>query len=128
MFTHLSVRNLHFATLVVLMFTVNSCQSLLSPGSVSRLEREAKVLAITSGCANAGDCRSAPVGVKACGGPRYYLPYCPATTDSAALFRKLAELAEAEREYNRRNRITSDCSVPIPAPLVAANGTCQFAP
>ncbi|MBA3891248.1 MAG: hypothetical protein H0X64_12035, partial [Gemmatimonadaceae bacterium] len=43
---------------------------------VAQLERDARRLAITSGCTDAGGCRTAPVGVKACGGPRDYVAYC----------------------------------------------------
>jgi len=56
---------------------------------IARLEREARALAHAEGC-TAGACRTAPVGSRPCGGPRTYLVYCAATTDSAALFAKLA--------------------------------------
>ena len=66
------------------------------------LENEAKALVKSVGCSSAGECRTAPVGSRACGGPRYYLVYCSRTTDSAALFRKLDAVAAAEREYKRQ--------------------------
>lgn len=90
-----------------------------------RLEREALALARTDGCDSVGGCRVAPVGAKACGGPRYWIPYCALSTDSAALFQKLGELRAAEQNFNQLHGVISDCStVPAPSPAVSA-GVCR---
>ncbi len=89
------------------------------------LENQAKALVQTDGCSSAWDCRTAPVGSRACGGPRYYLIYCSRTTDSVALFRKLDAVAAAEREFNSRYQLVSTCEFRLP-PKVALSGTsCQ---
>ena len=90
------------------------------------LEREAFVLANPDGCTAASQCRAAPVGNRPCGGPRYYFAYCPLTTDSAALFRKLGELAGAEDRYNRRRGLASTCEFRGHSELVLDGGTCRF--
>jgi len=95
---------------------------------VTALETEAKVLAKTDGCSTTGECRTAAVGSRACGGPRYYLVYCSRTTDSAALFKKLEAIAAAEREYNTRYKIMSTCEFRIPPKVVLAGGSCQAQP
>ena len=89
------------------------------------IENEAKALVKTDGCSSAGECRTAPVGSKACGGPRYYLVYCSRTTDSAALFRKLDAVAAAEREYNTRYKIVSTCEFRLPPQVALSAGSCQ---
>lgn len=94
--------------------------------AILRLESEAKAVARTSGCSSVTGCRTAPVGSRACGGPRYYIPYCAASTDSAALFRKLAEVASAEREFNRKYQIGSTCEYRMPAPLTISGGECRM--
>ncbi len=94
--------------------------------AVRRLEREAIALARTGGCSSAEQCRSAPVGSRGCGGPRFYLPYCPLTTDTAALLAKLAEVEQAERDYNQRNNIASTCEMRLPGDLEVAAGACRF--
>lgn len=94
--------------------------------TVRRLEREAIALARTGGCSTAEQCRSAPVGSRGCGGPRFYLPYCPLTTDTAALLAKLAEVERAEQDYNRRNNIASTCEMRMPGELEVASGACRF--
>jgi len=89
------------------------------------IENEAKALVKTDGCSSAAQCRTAPVGSKACGGPRYYLVYCSRTTDSVALFRKLDAVAAAEREYNTRYKIVSTCEFRSPPQLALSGGSCQ---
>ena len=93
--------------------------------AVRQLEREAVALANTSGCATASQCRSAALGSRGCGGPRYYLPYCPLTTDTVALFAKLAEVARAEEDYNRRNQIASTCEMRMAPDLEVSGGACR---
>ena len=90
---------------------------------IARLEREARALAHAEGCA-AGQCRTAPVGSRPCGGPRTYIVYCAATTDSAALFAKLAELARAEDAYNRRKQLASTCEFRMPPGVALSGGRC----
>src|SRR5688500_19686727 len=82
--------------------------------AIVRLEDQAKVIAKTSGCSSVSQCRTAPVGNRACGGPRYYIAYCAATTDSVALFRKLDEVAAAENAFNRKYQLASTCEFRMP--------------
>lgn len=89
------------------------------------LEREARALAKTTGCRSDDECRNAPVGIKACGGPRYYLKYCAASTDSAALFRKLAQLDTAERAYNAKYHVMSSCMMMRPTRPHVVAGACH---
>ncbi len=79
-----------------------------------KLEQEARALAKTDGCSSASACRTAPMGWRGCGGPRTYLVYCAATTDTVALFRKLKELEDAERAYNASSGMISSCEFRMP--------------
>jgi hypothetical protein len=93
--------------------------------AVVSLEREARALAKAEGCEQAAQCRTAPVGSRPCGGPREYLVYCALTTDSAALFRKLAELERAEKAYNERAGLMSTCEFRMPPTAELAGRVCQ---
>ena len=95
-------------------------------GQIVALENEAKALVKSDGCSSAGECRTAPVGSRACGGPRYYLVYCARTTDSTALFRKLDAVAAAEREYNVKYRIMSTCIFRLPPQITFSGGSCRM--
>lgn len=92
---------------------------------IEALEREAKAIARTTGCSSTGGCRAAPVGNRACGGPRYYIVYCAATTDSVALYRKLDEVAAAENAYNRKYGIMSTCEFRMPPDIALIGGECR---
>jgi len=91
--------------------------------AIVKLENEAKAIAKITGCTSS-ECRSAPVGSKACGGPRYYIPYCAKTTDSVALYAKLAEVATVEKAYNTKYRIVSTCEFRMPPAVDAVGGSC----
>ena len=92
--------------------------------AIEAIEAQAKTVAKTSGCASADVCRAAPVGSRACGGPRYYIPYCSVTTDSAALFSKLREVADAEQAYNKKYNLASTCEMRLPPALESSGGSC----
>jgi hypothetical protein len=94
---------------------------------VERLEREARALARADGCEQDGQCRTAPVGSRPCGGPRDYVAYCALTTDSAALYAKLAELAAAEKAFNEKEGLASTCEFRMPPAVSLAGGQCAAA-
>ena len=92
--------------------------------AIEAIEAQAKTIAKANGCSSADACRAAPVGHRACGGPRYYIPYCSVTTDSAALFNKLQEVASAEQAYNKKYNLASTCEMRLPPALELSGGSC----
>ncbi len=92
--------------------------------AVLKLEEQAKGIAKTTGCSTSGECRSAPVGSRGCGGPRYYVPWCAKSTDSAALYTKLDEVAKAEQAYNKKYNVVSTCEYRLPPRVEVAGGAC----
>ena len=92
--------------------------------AIDKLEQEANAIAKTNGCSSSGDCRTAPVGSRACWGPRYYLPYCARSTDSAALFSKLEEVAAAEKAYDSKYHIMSTCEFRMAPAVESVAGVC----
>jgi hypothetical protein len=94
---------------------------------IAQLEADARALAKTTGCNTATECRTAPVGERACGGPRDYIVYCAATTDSVALFKKLDELKAAEVEFNKASNAMSTCEFRMPPKTAVVGGSCRAA-
>ena len=92
--------------------------------AIEALEAQSKAIAKIDGCATSSDCRSAPIGSRACGGPRYYIPWCAKTTDSVALYRKLDEVSAAEQAYNKKYNLVSTCEFRMPPSVVASGGSC----
>lgn len=93
--------------------------------AILRIEEEAKALVKANGCTSNDQCRTAPVGSRGCGGPRYYLVYCSRSTDSVALFRKLAEVEAAERAYNAKYQVVSTCEFRMSPTVAVTAGACQ---
>ena len=89
------------------------------------LEDQAKARVKADGCSSPGECRTAAVGSRACGGPRYYLVYCSKTTDSTALFQKLDAVANAERAYNEHYQVASTCEFRMPPTVALSGGSCK---
>jgi len=114
-------------------FLLAACISVVLPGpsreedqaELARLEAEARALANPDGCSRPGDCRSAPVGARACGGPRTHLVYCAATTDTLELARRLEKLRRAEEAFNLRHGIVSTCDARLPPQTELVGGTCR---
>jgi hypothetical protein len=92
---------------------------------ITALENQAKALVKTDGCSAADQCRTAAVGSRACGGPRYYLVYCAKSTDTTALFDKLKQIAAAEEEYNKRYQVMSTCEFRMPPKVALIGSSCQ---
>ena len=102
-----------------------SRDTLTSRARIAQLEADARALVKMDGCSASGGCRTAPVGSRACGGPRTYLVYCAASTDSVALFRKLDALSAAERKYNASSGVASTCEMRMAPTVTAQGGSCR---
>ena len=75
-------------------------------------------------CSPTAGCSVMPYGSKACGGPQGYLLFS-SETDIPALQKMVEKHREAEATYNKQNRITSDCSIPVPPEKLACeDGKC----
>jgi hypothetical protein len=95
---------------------------------LQRLESEARALAVPEGCEDAGQCRSAPVGSKACGGPRGYVVYCATSTDEDRLLKALDQLVKREDRFNRQCGAISTCEFLLPPELELVEGVCRAVP
>jgi hypothetical protein len=95
---------------------------------LAQLEREVNVLVKTEGCASVGACRTAPMGWRGCGGPRTYVVYCAATTDTTALLAKLEELKQAEMAYNQKSGMMSTCEMRLAPTVISQGGRCKESP
>ena len=93
-----------------------------------RMEQEARAIARTEGCTSVSGCRTAPVGWRGCGGPRTYVVYCAATTDTVALSQKLQELESAERAYNASTGMMSTCEFRMPPNVRLEGRSCRERP
>ena len=96
--------------------------------TLERLRTEARQMARADGCTSAGECRSAPMGAKPCGGPWEYLVYCSLTTDEGTLRAHLERLRQFEDSLNRRYARASTCDMVLEPSVVIEGGSCRAAP
>lgn len=94
---------------------------------VERLERRLRELAIAEGCDSSGQCKTAPVGERACGGPREYVVYCPLTTNEPALLAVVDSLKRAEMRHNQVTGAVSTCEYRMPPNMNVVAGSCVAA-
>jgi hypothetical protein len=87
-----------------------------------RLTADARALVRTGPCASASACAAAPVGARACGGPREHWVYCRTATGEARLLETLRAAARLEEQYNRMTGAISTCEAILP-PEVQLDGT-----
>lgn len=76
-------------------------------------------------CTNADDWKSAPIGSKACGGPKSYIAY-PKTMETEILS-KIEAYNKKEADFNIKYGITSDCAmVAEPQGIKCNNGKAEL--
>lgn len=87
---------------------------------------EISTLSYSISCTNSNDWSFTSYGAKACGGPQGYIAYSN-QIDTAAFLQKTATYTEAEKDYNIKWGIVSDCSVPNePKSVECKNGIIKF--
>ncbi len=78
-------------------------------------------------CTDGSQCRTLPIGARACGGPEGYLAYSTSSAPEAEL-KALAERHKQERaDFHAKSGMMSNCRfMPDPGAVCVA-GTCQLA-
>jgi hypothetical protein len=83
---------------------------------------EIENLAYSESCFNMADWTFVAYGSKACGGPKGYIPYSK-NIDTGSFLEKTEKYTEAEKEYNKKWGIISDCSLSAsPTAVECQNG------
>jgi len=78
----------------------------------------------TATCSSPAVCRTLALGSKPCGGPRQYLVYSLAVTDSARLAADAARYNQAEAQRNREKGLVSDCSMLLQPQVSCVSRRC----
>ena len=93
-----------------------------APASLSDIRR----LIGTPTCSDNSQCRTIPVGARACGGPQEYLPWSTLRSNEGEL-RKSAERFKAERQAAIKSSGEMSTCIHQPDPgAVCVAGTCQL--
>jgi hypothetical protein len=96
-----------------------------TPAAGGTLE-QIRALIGAAACTKAAQCRTLPLGARACGGPEGYLPWSSAQTSGQALA-ALGERYKAERTaQNAASGAMSDCRFIADPGALCRAGTCQL--
>lgn len=98
--------------------------SAASDGAASSLGARITADIGDAACDNASQCRTLPVGSKACGGPAGYLPWSTKRSNGELLARLAAEQAAAESQQNAKSGMMSTCSVEQDPGATCSAGKC----
>lgn len=99
-----------------------------SDGAASSLGARITAEIGDAACDNASQCRTLPVGSKACGGPAGYLPWSTKRSNGELLARLAAEQAAAESKQNAKSGMMSTCSVEQDPGATCSAGKCVLQP
>jgi hypothetical protein len=92
--------------------------------AMGRLRAEIRATIGEPTCSAATECRALPFGAKPCGGPRAYVIFSRAHTDSTRLARALAQYTALDARRNEAGGMVSDCAVVPPPALACSQNRC----
>ncbi len=75
-------------------------------------------------CDSSAQCKTVPVGSKACGGPEGYLAYSTKRSDSAKVARLAAEDAAQRKQDDQRSGMVSNCMMLMDPGATCSAGRC----
>lgn len=90
-----------------------------------RLARELKAMIGPASCSSDAQCRTVPVGAKACGGPQSYWAWSTVGTDEARLRALAQRQADAHRREVEASGLRSNCAVVTDPGARCVAGSCQ---
>jgi hypothetical protein len=93
----------------------------------ARLSRELRALIGPAACTADAQCRSLPVGAKACGGPAGYLAWSTEGTDAQRMTDLAARQATAQQREIVASGMRSNCAIAVDPGAVCMAGRCQLA-
>ncbi len=91
----------------VLLWLSCGCAGADAPAAADTAVEKIRALIGDAACDSDAQCRTVPVGAKACGGPSYYLPWSTKRTDEAAL--REATAGSLAPPVRRDPGMRSDC-------------------
>lgn len=91
---------------------------------LAQMGKEIQEFAKNKACSNGDDCRTMPMGAKACGGPTNYIIYALSKTDEKVLTEKVKQYTDFQKELNIKYNRSSDCLFLSPPTVDCLNGVC----
>ena len=116
--------------LALATFALASCAQPQAPAPAEpeshRLAGELRALIGPAACTASSQCRSLPVGAKACGGPAAYWAWSVEATDARRLTELAARQAAAHRREIEASGMRSNCAVLVDPGASCVAGHCHL--
>lgn len=120
--------SLHTLLAAVLATTaLASCAQTPAEPESQRLSQEIRALIGPASCTADSQCRTLPVGAKACGGPAGYLAWSTQGVDAQRLQELAARHAEVARRENEASGMRSTCAMAVDPGAACVAARCQLA-
>jgi len=114
------------ALLLVATGCDNGGSTLIMDMQLEELEQEIKAIIEPPIATHLAQCRTIAFGAKGCGGPKTYLIYSTARTDTNRLRQLVNEYNRLDTERNERLGTISDCLYVHPPQVILAGGQCHL--
>ena len=118
-------------SLVLATIIASSCkeEQLTQEQEAAQLEAlyiDIETMVSSVSCDDPSEWTFSAIGSKACGGPTGFVAYS-SKMDTELFLQKVNEYTKAQKQFNERWEIFSDCSVPLaPAAVYCKNGVAIF--
>lgn len=106
--------------------TLSSCAQTPPEPASQRLARDLRTAIGPARCTADSQCRTVPVGAKACGGPAGYWAWSTLNTDTQAVQDLAARQAKAAREEVVASGMQSNCAMVTDPGARCDAGVCQL--
>lgn len=120
------MKSLHTLLVAALATTaLASCAQTPAEPESQRLARELRTLIGPAACTADSQCRSLPVGAKACGGPAGYWAWSTQSGDAQRIADLAARQAEAQKREIDASGMRSNCAMVADPGVACVAGRCQ---
>lgn len=97
-----------------------------APAASSGLTAQMRAQIGTAACTESAQCKTVPLGARACGGPEGYLAYSTVTTPGAPLQSLAERYAQQRRAEQTASGMMSTCQMLVDPGAVCQAGACQL--
>lgn len=92
---------------------------------MAQLDKETKALIGSASCSSDNQCHSIGFSQKPCGGFYSYRVYSDQNTNTAELVSKVNQYNALSREWNKQNKLISNCMMMLKPQVACRKLTCQ---
>ncbi|MFC0131693.1 hypothetical protein CR105_12670 [Massilia eurypsychrophila] len=106
--------------------TVPAVLAAVAPAAANDLPAQMRAQIGNAACTDSAQCKTVPLGARACGGPEGYLAYSAAKTPAAPLLALAERYAQQRSAEQAAAGMASTCQMAVDPGAVCQAGACQL--